>query len=100
VAQLYLRALGSLLVASYDSQGSDGGILTRLHTEQYVLNYMVHKKKTNYTRRTAQKTNCIIRTTKKTNDMRRTSDKTQMSAVHRGIHKRKDTRQYDFKSFF
>jgi hypothetical protein len=32
VAQLYPRALGSLFVASYDSQGSDGGILTRLHT--------------------------------------------------------------------
>jgi hypothetical protein len=29
VAQLYLRALGSLSVASYDSQGCDGGILTR-----------------------------------------------------------------------
>jgi hypothetical protein len=27
------RALGSLYVASYDSQGYDGGILTRLHTE-------------------------------------------------------------------
>jgi hypothetical protein len=26
------RALGSLFVASYDSQGSGGGILTRLHT--------------------------------------------------------------------
>jgi hypothetical protein len=32
VAQLYPRALGSLYVASYDSQGSGGGILTRLHT--------------------------------------------------------------------
>jgi hypothetical protein len=32
VAQLYLRALGSLFVASYDSQGSGGVILTRLHT--------------------------------------------------------------------
>jgi hypothetical protein len=32
VAQLYPRALCSLSVASYDSQGSGGGILTRLHT--------------------------------------------------------------------
>jgi hypothetical protein len=29
VAQLYPRALGSLYVASYDSQGYGGGILTR-----------------------------------------------------------------------
>jgi hypothetical protein len=32
VAHLYLRALGSLSVASYDSQGYGGGILSRLHT--------------------------------------------------------------------
>jgi hypothetical protein len=32
VAQLYPRALGSLFVASYDSQGYGGGILTRFHT--------------------------------------------------------------------
>jgi hypothetical protein len=32
MAQLYLRALGSLLVASYDSQGYGGAILTRLLT--------------------------------------------------------------------
>jgi hypothetical protein len=32
VAPLYLRALGSLFVASYDSQDYGGGILTRLHT--------------------------------------------------------------------
>jgi hypothetical protein len=31
VAQLYPQALGSLFVASYDSQGYDGGIRTRLH---------------------------------------------------------------------
>jgi hypothetical protein len=31
VAHLYPRALGSLFVASYDSQGYGGGILTRLH---------------------------------------------------------------------
>jgi hypothetical protein len=31
VAQLYSRALGSLFVASYDSQGYGGGIRTRLH---------------------------------------------------------------------
>jgi hypothetical protein len=33
VAQLYPRAVGSLFVASYDSQGNGGGILSRLHTE-------------------------------------------------------------------
>jgi hypothetical protein len=32
MAQLYPRARGSLFVASYNSQGSGGGILTRLHT--------------------------------------------------------------------
>jgi hypothetical protein len=32
VAQLYPRALGSLYVASYDSQDYGGGNLTRLHT--------------------------------------------------------------------
>jgi hypothetical protein len=32
VAQLYPQALGSLFVASYDSQGYGGGIQTRLHT--------------------------------------------------------------------
>jgi hypothetical protein len=31
VAQLYPRALGSLFVASYDSQGYGGSIITRLH---------------------------------------------------------------------
>jgi hypothetical protein len=31
VAQLYPRALGSLFVASYNLQGYNGGILTRLH---------------------------------------------------------------------
>jgi hypothetical protein len=36
VAQLYPRALGSHFVASYDSQGYGGGILTRLHTGQNV----------------------------------------------------------------
>jgi hypothetical protein len=34
VAQLYPRALGSLFVASYSSQGCGGGILTRLHTSK------------------------------------------------------------------
>jgi hypothetical protein len=32
VSQLYPQALGSLFVASYDSKGYGGGILTRLHT--------------------------------------------------------------------
>jgi hypothetical protein len=31
VAQLYIQALGSIFVASYHSQGYDGGIRTRLH---------------------------------------------------------------------
>jgi hypothetical protein len=31
-AQLYPQALGSLFVTFYDSQGYDGGILSRLHT--------------------------------------------------------------------
>jgi hypothetical protein len=33
LAQLYSQALGSLFVASYDSQGYGGGIRTRLHAE-------------------------------------------------------------------
>jgi hypothetical protein len=32
MAKLYLRALGSLFVAFYDSQGCGGDIPTRLHT--------------------------------------------------------------------
>jgi hypothetical protein len=44
VAQLYPRALGSLFVASYDSQGYGGGILTRLHTGTPDLEYK-HKVK-------------------------------------------------------
>jgi hypothetical protein len=32
VAQLYPQALGSLFLASYDSQGYSGGILACLHT--------------------------------------------------------------------
>jgi hypothetical protein len=32
VAQLYPQTLGSIFVASYDSQGYSGGIRTRLHT--------------------------------------------------------------------
>jgi hypothetical protein len=38
VAQIYLRALGSLFVASYDSRGYSGGILSGLHTGQRILN--------------------------------------------------------------
>jgi restriction endonuclease Mrr len=37
VAQLYPQALGSLFVASYDSQGYGGGILTRLHTGKNIV---------------------------------------------------------------
>jgi hypothetical protein len=36
VAQLYFRALGSLSVASYDSQGYGGGILSRIHTRSHI----------------------------------------------------------------
>jgi hypothetical protein len=36
VAQLYPQTLGSLFVASYDSQGYSGGIRTRLHTVSNV----------------------------------------------------------------
>jgi hypothetical protein len=36
MAQLYPRALGSLFVAFYNSQGYDGGILTRLHTGPHL----------------------------------------------------------------
>jgi hypothetical protein len=37
VVQIYPRALGSLFVASNDSQGSGGGILTRLHPGCLVM---------------------------------------------------------------
>jgi hypothetical protein len=37
VAQLYAQALDSLFVASFDSQGYDGGIRPSLHTPQIVL---------------------------------------------------------------
>jgi hypothetical protein len=37
VAQLYLRALGSVFVYSYDSQGYSGGILTHLHTGLSII---------------------------------------------------------------
>jgi hypothetical protein len=36
VAQLYYQTLGSLFIASYDSQGYGGGILTLLHTTPSV----------------------------------------------------------------
>jgi hypothetical protein len=39
VSQLYPQALGSLFVASYDSQGDGGGIRTRLHAE-LAANYI------------------------------------------------------------
>jgi hypothetical protein len=45
VAQIYPRALGSLSVTSYDSQGYGGGILTRLHTglAVYFLLHNIYK---------------------------------------------------------
>jgi hypothetical protein len=42
VAQLYPRALGSLFIASYDSRGYGGGILTRLHTGNSNLHYILN----------------------------------------------------------
>jgi hypothetical protein len=39
VAQLYPRALGSLSVASYDSQGYGGGIRPRLHMGSSQVSY-------------------------------------------------------------
>jgi hypothetical protein len=50
VAQIYPRALGSLSVASYDSQGYGGGILSRLHTGMYKqlekeCRHMTHRRK-------------------------------------------------------
>jgi hypothetical protein len=41
VAQLYSRALGSLFVAPYDSQGYGGVILTRLHTGHACSNTQI-----------------------------------------------------------
>jgi hypothetical protein len=38
VTQLHPQALGSLFIASYDSQGCSGGIRTRLHTGDMLLN--------------------------------------------------------------
>jgi hypothetical protein len=37
VAQLYPWALGSLFIATYDSQGYSEGVLTRLHTELLLI---------------------------------------------------------------
>jgi hypothetical protein len=45
VAQLYPRALYSLSVASYDSQGYGGGILTRLHTVILTLKFFRQLRK-------------------------------------------------------
>jgi hypothetical protein len=53
VAQLYPQALGSLFVASYGSQGCDGGILTCLHTgleplESSKLSEALHEMESGY----------------------------------------------------
>jgi hypothetical protein len=45
------RALRSLFVASYDSQGYGGSILTRLHTGWYVTPMVKSKSKLYYDRR-------------------------------------------------
>jgi hypothetical protein len=42
MVQLYPRALGSLSVASYDSQGYGGGILSRLHTGYTIIYAYTH----------------------------------------------------------
>jgi hypothetical protein len=42
VAQIYPRALGSLSVACYDSQGYGGGILSHLHTGYAYGNLVKH----------------------------------------------------------
>jgi hypothetical protein len=41
VAQLYPRALGSLSVASYDSQGYGGGIVTHLYKGQFPMRLLI-----------------------------------------------------------
>jgi hypothetical protein len=41
LARLYPQALGSLIIASYDSQGYGGGIRTHLHTgEETALSFI------------------------------------------------------------
>jgi hypothetical protein len=40
MAQLYPPALSSLFIASYDSQGYDGGILAVLHTACSLYTYI------------------------------------------------------------
>jgi hypothetical protein len=44
VAQLYPRTLGSFFVASCDSQGYGGGIVTRLHTVIWVTSFGIQEK--------------------------------------------------------
>jgi hypothetical protein len=46
VSQLYPQALGSLFVASYDSQGYGRGILTRLHTQHTHTHTHTHTQST------------------------------------------------------
>jgi hypothetical protein len=43
VAQLYPQPLGSLFIASYDSNGYGGGILTRLPTVVPLLGIVAEK---------------------------------------------------------
>jgi hypothetical protein len=42
MAQLYPQAMGSLFVASYDSQGYGGGIRTRRHTGLLLVSGQSH----------------------------------------------------------
>jgi hypothetical protein len=44
VAWLYLQALGSIFVASYDSQGYGGGIRQRLHTGDRIVKLSTNKQ--------------------------------------------------------
>jgi hypothetical protein len=59
---LYLQALGSLFVSSYDLQGHDGGILPRLHTGSLVrqkIDYL-HSRKADHIEETTSNSSSIV----------------------------------------
>jgi hypothetical protein len=58
VAQLYPQAPDSHFVAFYDSQGYDGGILTRLHTEFSFHSILLWSSRREIERRLDGKANC------------------------------------------
>jgi hypothetical protein len=66
VAQLYSRALGSLYVASYDSLGCGGGILTRLHTGERPM----EEWRSYYQRQTRREALVIVTSCKHSNTFR------------------------------